>query len=137
MIFKNFFVYPKYPENLTKLYKLACNLWAVWDYDAIALFFRIDTVLFRQISHCPLKFLHSLSKEKLAKLFKVELFYIYDEEQRYKIMPMELSQTKGSTGHYKYTLKVEGYGSQSMNARLLSANAIVQDIHPELIKWKS
>ena len=70
MIFKNFFVYPKYPENLTKLYKLACNLWAVWDYDAVALFYRIDAVLFRQVNHNPLKFLHSLSKEKLLELSK-------------------------------------------------------------------
>jgi len=68
--------------------------------------------------------------------FKVELFYIHDEERRYKIFPMELSQTGGGIGHYRYTLKVKGYGSQSMNVRLIPANPILQDIHPELIKWK-
>ena len=72
-----------------------------------------------------------------AELFKVELFYIYAEEQRYKIFPMELSKKQGSLGHYQYTLKVKGYGSQSMNVRLIPANPILQDIHPELIKWKS
>jgi starch phosphorylase len=88
MIFKNFFVYPKYPENLTKLYRLACNLWAVWDYDAIALFYRIDTSLFRQANHSPLKFLHSLSKEKLAELaqdrgFLFELDRVWEKFQAY------------------------------------------------------
>lgn len=88
MIFKSFFVYPKYPENLTKLYKLACNLWAVWDYDAIGLFYRIDTALFRQLHHNPLKFLHSLNKDRLDELskdkgFLFELDSVWEKFQNY------------------------------------------------------
>ncbi len=70
MIFKRILVYPKYPDNLKPLYDLAYNLWATWNYEAIALFYRIDTQLFRTVDHNPLKMLHSLSKEKLNQLSK-------------------------------------------------------------------
>jgi len=88
MIFKSIFVYPKYPENLTRLYELACNLWSVWDYDAIGLFYRIDTPLFRGVNHNPLKFLNSLSKEKLEALsgdkgFLLELGKVWEKFQHY------------------------------------------------------
>ena len=88
MIFKSIFVYPKYPESLQHLYELACNLWSVWDYDAIGLFYRIDTKLFREVSHNPLKFLNSLSKEKLDGLvsnkgFLFELERVWQKFQSY------------------------------------------------------
>jgi len=88
MIFKSIFVYPKYPENLQHLYELACNLWSVWDYDAIGLFYRIDTKLFREVNHNPLKFLNSLSKEKLEALvndkgFLFELEKVWEKFQSY------------------------------------------------------
>ncbi|RIH99614.1 alpha-glucan family phosphorylase [candidate division NPL-UPA2 bacterium Unc8] len=70
MIFKNIFVYPKYPENLHKLYELAYNLWWTWNYEGINLFYRIDTPLFREVNHNPIKFLMSLPKEKLDSLSK-------------------------------------------------------------------
>ena len=70
MIFKRILVYPKYPDNLKPLYDLAYNLWATWNYEATALFYRIDTQLFRTVDHNPLKMLHSLSKEKLNQLSK-------------------------------------------------------------------
>lgn len=89
MIFKSIFVYPKYPENLQYLYDLACNLWSVWDYDAIGLFYRIDTKLFREVNHNPLKFLSSLSMEKLGNLssdkgFLFELEKVWDKFQSYR-----------------------------------------------------
>ncbi len=88
MIFKNIFVYPKYPANLQRLYELACNLWCTWDYDAISLFYRIDTQLFRKVNHNPLRFLHSLSKGRLQELsedkgFLFEFEKIWEKFQRY------------------------------------------------------
>ncbi len=51
---------PVWPDNLKPLYDLAYNLWAYWTYEAVALFYRIDTPLFRNVNHNPLKMLHSL-----------------------------------------------------------------------------
>ncbi|HUW20053.1 MAG TPA: alpha-glucan family phosphorylase [Sedimentisphaerales bacterium] len=68
MIFKNIFVYPKYPENLEKLYTLAYNLWCTWNYEAVDLFQRIDLQLFRAVNHNPVKFLLSLSKHRISEL---------------------------------------------------------------------
>ncbi|MFH1372141.1 MAG: alpha-glucan family phosphorylase [Planctomycetota bacterium] len=70
MIFKNIFVYPRYPENLKKLYALANNLWATWNYEAIDLFYRIDPQLLRSVSHNPVKFLLNLPKEIIDRLSK-------------------------------------------------------------------
>ena len=60
MIFKDIFVYPQYPENLSKLYLLAQNLWSTWAYDSVNLFYRIDAELFRKVNHNPVEFLLSL-----------------------------------------------------------------------------
>ena len=68
MTFKNIFIYPRYPENLNKLYLLAYNLWCTWDYEAINLFYRIDANLFRSVSHNPVKFLLSLPKETIEEI---------------------------------------------------------------------
>jgi len=71
------------------------------------------------------------------ELFKVELFYAYDGDNAYKVMPMELAHKNGdATTYYKHSLAVEGYGSQNLNVRIKPANPIVEDMHPELIKWK-
>jgi starch phosphorylase len=88
MIFKSIFVYPRYSENLQHLYELAYNLWSVWDYDAIGLFYRIDTRLFREVNHNPLKFLNSLTREKLEALsgdkgFLFELERVWEKFQSY------------------------------------------------------
>jgi starch phosphorylase len=88
MIFKNIFVYPKYPENLNKLYLLAGNLWCTWNYEAIDLFYRIDSQLFRKVNHNPVEFLFSLSKEKMEALsqdqgFLFELERVWEKFQDY------------------------------------------------------
>ncbi|MHC4622446.1 MAG: alpha-glucan family phosphorylase [Planctomycetota bacterium] len=68
MFFKNIFVYPRYPENLKKLYLLAYNLWCTWNYEAINLFHRIDSQLFRELSNNPVKLLLSLPQERIGEL---------------------------------------------------------------------
>ncbi|OQA02647.1 MAG: Glycogen phosphorylase [Planctomycetes bacterium ADurb.Bin401] len=88
MIFKSIFVYPKFPDNLRPLFELVRNLWCVWDYDAVHLFYRIDGLLFRQVEHNPLKFLNSLSRERLEDLsndsgFLNELDKVWKKFQAY------------------------------------------------------
>ena len=88
MTFKNIFVYPRYPENLSKLYALAHNLWCLWDYDAINLFYRIDTHLFRSVNHNPVKFLLDLPEEKMNELsndrgFLLELDRVWQKFDEY------------------------------------------------------
>ncbi|MHC4359820.1 MAG: alpha-glucan family phosphorylase [Planctomycetota bacterium] len=88
MNFKKIFVYPKYPENLQRLYDLACNLWSTWNYDAIGLFYRIDGRLFREVDNNPVRFLQSLSKERLKdvsndKGFLFEFEKVWEKFQDY------------------------------------------------------
>jgi starch phosphorylase len=88
MIFKTIFAQPKCPSNLQPLFDLASNLWALWNYDALALFYRIDAHLFRDANHNPTKFLYSLSREKLDELsrdegFLFELRNVRDRFQKY------------------------------------------------------
>ncbi len=88
MNFKSIFVYPKYPDNLQRLFELAYNLWSVWDYDAVGLFYRIDAKLFREVNHNPLKLLHCLSRERLEELsenkgFLFELEKVWEKFQNY------------------------------------------------------
>ena len=71
------------------------------------------------------------------ELFDVELFYMYDNNKTYKILPMELASRQNGDVFYRHCLAIEGYGGQGLNVRIKPANAIVQDIHPELIKWKN
>jgi len=88
MILKNLFVYPKLPENLSKLHKLASNLWCTWNYEAIRLFYRIDPQLFRAVNHNPIKFLVSLPKERIRQLahdrgFLFEMDEVWGQFQQY------------------------------------------------------
>ncbi|HUV42285.1 MAG TPA: alpha-glucan family phosphorylase [Sedimentisphaerales bacterium] len=74
MLLKSIFVWPRFPEKLQPLYELAYNLWSVWNYDGLGLFYRIDTRLFRKVKHNPLKLLHSLSRERLEDLSRDKQF---------------------------------------------------------------
>lgn len=68
MGFKNIFVYPRYPENLKKLYMLAQNIWCTGSFEAVNLFYRIDERLFRTVNHNPVRFLLNLPREKIAEI---------------------------------------------------------------------
>jgi starch phosphorylase len=70
-----------------------------------------------------------------AELFAVELFYMFDNKRGYKVVPMTLKNQEAGLAHYECSLKIEGYGLQSINARLKSADPTVQDLHPEMVKW--
>jgi len=88
MNLKNLFVYPRLPDNLSKLQSLAYNLWCTWNYEAIRLFYRIDAALFRAVNHNPIRFLVSLSSERIAQLaddrgFLFELERVWGQFQEY------------------------------------------------------
>lgn len=70
------------------------------------------------------------------KLFNVELYYSYDKNTAHEAPVMEPDSQEEDITYYKILLKMQGYGPQNLNVRIKPANAIVQDIHPELIKWK-
>lgn len=80
MVFKDIFVYPKYPDNLSKLYVLSQNLWCTWNYEAIDLFYRIDPQLFRKVNHNPVEFLLGLPKTKIDELSK-DRGFLFDLER--------------------------------------------------------
>ena len=88
MASKNLFVYPKYPENLKRLYELAYNLWCSWNYEAISLFYRIDAKRFRAVNHNPVQLLLSLPPERIEELsrdkgFLFELDKLWQKFQEY------------------------------------------------------
>jgi starch phosphorylase len=87
-ILKDIFVHPRYPQSLTKLHELSYNLWCTWNYDAIKLFYHIDSGLFREVNNNPVRFLYSLPKEKVEELshdkgFLFELDQVWDRFQDY------------------------------------------------------
>jgi starch phosphorylase len=88
MNFRTILVHPEFPENLSKLYELASNLWCTWSYEALNLFYRIDAELFRKVQHNPIKFLHSLPKYKVEGISRdrgllFELDEVWESFQEY------------------------------------------------------
>ncbi|HSV26567.1 MAG TPA: alpha-glucan family phosphorylase, partial [Sedimentisphaerales bacterium] len=88
MNFRTILVHPEFPENLSKLYELASNLWCTWSYDALNLFYRIDSELFRKVHHNPVRFLHSLPKYKVEGISRdrallFELDEVWESFQEY------------------------------------------------------
>jgi len=99
MIFKNIFVYPRYPENLSRLYTLAHNLWCTWNYEAIDLFYRVDSQLFRAVNHNPIRLLLSLPQDRIGELsrdkgFLFELERVWEKFQDY----MKYNRAQNGTG---------------------------------------
>ncbi len=88
MASRSVFVYPKYPASLEKLFDLAYNLWASWNYDAIRLFYRIDSRLFQAVKHNTVRLLLSLPQERIDELatdegFLFELNQVWSNFQEY------------------------------------------------------
>lgn len=103
MNLKNVFVYPKLPENLSKLQSLAYNLWCTWNYEAIGLFYRIDAPLFRAVNHNPILFLINLPSERIAQLaedqgFLFELERVWEQFQEYMRYDSEFRTSAGVFG---------------------------------------
>jgi starch phosphorylase len=58
-------VFPKLPPELSRLRELAYNLWWSWEYEAQALFARLDPALWTATNHNPVKFLRNVHQERL------------------------------------------------------------------------
>jgi starch phosphorylase len=101
MAFRNVFVYPRYPENLERLYRLAYNLWSTWNYEAIRLFYRVDASLFQKVKHNPVMLLMSLSQERIDELshddgFLFELNGVWENYQEYMSHTETAEQNKAN-----------------------------------------
>ncbi len=82
---KEFKVVPYLPERLNALFKIANNLWWVWNFEAIDLFRRIDVDLWRNCEHNPIKFLGSISQRKLDILAESESFIAHMNRVEYEL----------------------------------------------------
>lgn len=99
MKLRKVFVYPKYPENLERLFEIAYNLWWSWDYEALDLFYRIDQEAFREAGHNPIKLLYTLPKDKIETLshdsgFLYELEKVWTKFQDYKNFTRRFSNSE-------------------------------------------
>jgi len=74
--------------------------------------------------------------EAAPEIFRVELFYLFDEGKDFRTIPMQLVTREGGTAHYVCSFNIEGYGIQGMNVRVKPADQLVEELHPELIKWR-
>jgi glycogen phosphorylase len=63
---RRFVVVPAVPDKLQGLNELAFNLWTLWNYDATALFRRLDVELWDATNHNPVKLLSLIAQDKLA-----------------------------------------------------------------------
>jgi starch phosphorylase len=72
-----------------------------------------------------------------TELFCVELFYMFDNRHSYKVVPMTLKSRQGNLAYYECSFKIEGYGLHNLDVRIRPADATVQDLHPEMVKWSS
>lgn len=69
-----FIVNPRVPERLRPLLQIARNIRWAWNRDAVALFSRIDTDLWREVEHNPVALLGRIPPERLTALSRDEAF---------------------------------------------------------------
>ncbi len=77
----------KVPEKINRLPDLAYNLWWSWNYNARALFKRLDYTLWRSTHHNPVQMLHEISPGRLADAAQDPAFY-----RHYNKVLMELDR---------------------------------------------
>ncbi len=65
---RKFYVHPKYPEPLTKLFELSMNIWSYWDTEVQNLFRVANSKLFDECAGNTLKFLNDLPEERRDEL---------------------------------------------------------------------
>jgi len=71
---RTFTILPKLPATLEPLKKIAYNLYWAWNHEAIDLFRRMDTDLWEETSHNPVKMLGQIRQERLEALAEDESF---------------------------------------------------------------
>ncbi|TFG46166.1 MAG: alpha-glucan family phosphorylase, partial [Candidatus Brocadiia bacterium] len=65
-----------------------------------------------------------------------ELFYMLPGDESFRIVPMQFQDRKGALAHYQCSFDIKQCGLQNINVRVKPADTILQDLHPEMIKWK-
>jgi starch phosphorylase len=68
-------------------------------------------------------------------LLAVELFYLLQEQNEYKVIPMQPKDAQKAPGVFGCIFEIEGRGQLRMNARIRPAAPILQGLYPDLIKW--
>jgi hypothetical protein len=66
---------------------------------------------------------------------EVELFYLLQEQNEHRIVPMRPKDAQKAPGVFGCSFETAGRGQLSMNARVRPASPILQDLYPDLIKW--
>ena len=69
-------VVPSLPERLRPLQRLARNLWYTWNPEVIELWRRLDSDLWEEVNHNPVRMLGRISQEKLQELMLNESFLL-------------------------------------------------------------
>jgi hypothetical protein len=69
------------------------------------------------------------------ELFGVELYFGRSETDDLNVLPMTPEDTEGPTRSYTCSFDIAEHGLLSMNARVRPLDPVLQDLHPELIKW--
>lgn len=65
---------PVYTKELSKLHKMAQNLWWSWNDDAVSLFADLDPVAWQDVDHNPIHLMEGLSSKKMEAIEKDEAF---------------------------------------------------------------
>jgi starch phosphorylase len=79
LVIQKYTVVPRLPVNLRPLLDIARNLWWVWSRNAVALFRRIDSDLWEDCQHNPIKLLGSLHPQRLMALAADDAFVAHME----------------------------------------------------------
>jgi len=72
-----------------------------------------------------------------AGLFEVELFYMLRDSNEHRIIPMRPVNPSHRPVVFGCGFEIAGRGLLSINARIKPSSPILQDLHPELVKWAS
>ncbi len=81
----DFIVVPSIPEPLQPLKELSYNLWWSWNFDAVALFRRIDARLWEDAGHNPVRLLGMVSEDRLSELAGDDAFLSHLERVRWEL----------------------------------------------------
>ncbi|MGQ9631739.1 MAG: glycosyltransferase family 1 protein [bacterium] len=74
-----FSIAPALPENLQRLRELAYNIWWCWNHEAIDLFRRLDSDLWDEMDHNPVRVLGNIHQERLEAASKDDGFLAHLE----------------------------------------------------------
>ena len=94
-VWKEGSIHSKLPSELKILDELAHNLWWIWNYEAIELFSKIDTNLWKQTEGNPVLFLQRLPYDRLEEITKDNqlMAEIQDVYQKFKTYMDEPKKT--------------------------------------------